>query len=345
MVRKDLTVSEEEIEALCRTMKEVALANCKNDRQKSDVKDVTKNVLISWGILAEEDGNIYPTNAYVFLLGKNSFLSRIQCGVFKGSNRTVFVDKREYSGALWEQVEEAYQFVLRNIHLGAQIEGIYRKDIYEIPPESIRELIINAAVHCSFLQSSVIQVAVFDDRLEITSPGGLLPGVTLEKMREGYSKVRNRAIASAFSYMNIIEQWGSGIPRLMEEVSEYGLKEPEFIDMESALRINIYRNPGQNVTMEQDDFEKTLDFATDFSMKESLEVGQIKTADVSKRKTLEQYDIILDFMKDRQWHRTAEMAEILGLKSTRTKELLKELTAMDKIMDNGKTKGKLYKLK
>jgi predicted HTH transcriptional regulator len=257
----------------------------------------------------------------------------------------VFVDKREYSGALWEQVEEAYQFVLRNIHLGAQIEGIYRKDIYEIPPESIRELIINAVVHCSFLQSSLIQVALFDDRLEITSPGGLLPGVTLEKMREGYSKVRNRAIASAFSYMNIIEQWGSGIPRIIEEVSGYGLKEPEFIDMEFALRINIYRKQGQNVTTEHDESKKNPDFATDLSTEESQTTGQIKSADVSKRKTLEQYNIILDFMKDRQWHRTAEVAEILGLKLTRTKVLLKELTAMDKLMDNGKTKGKLYKLK
>jgi predicted HTH transcriptional regulator len=252
VARKDLTVSEEDITSLCKSMKEVALNNCKNDIQCSGVKDVTKNVLLSWGILAEEDGKIYPTNAYVFLLGKDPFLSRIQCGVFKGSTRSVFVDKREYSGTLWEQVEEAYQFVLRNIHLGAKIEGIYRKDIYEIPPESIRELIINAAVHCSFLQSSLIQVAVYDDRLEITSPGGLLPGVTLEKMREGYSKVRNRAIASAFSYMNIIEQWGSGIPKIINEVSNYGLRQPEFLDMESALRINIYRNQNQNYELKTD---------------------------------------------------------------------------------------------
>lgn len=252
VAREDLTVSEEDIAALCLSMKEVALANCKNDVQRSQVKNVTKNVLLSWGLLAEKDSKIYPTNAYVFLLGQDSFLSRIQCGVFKGSTRAVFVDKREYTGALWEQVEKAFQFVLRNIHLGAKIEGIYRKDIYEIPPESIRELIINAAVHCSLLQSSLIQVAVYDDRLEITSPGGLLPGVTLEKMREGYSKVRNHAIASAFSYMNIIEQWGSGIPRIIEEVSNYELREPEFIDMESALRINIYRNTNENSATETD---------------------------------------------------------------------------------------------
>ena len=133
------------------------------------------------------------------------------------------------------------KFVLRNIRLGARIEGLYRKDIYELPPDSIREIIINAVMNCSFLQSSHIQVAIYDDRLEITSPGGLMPGVTIDRMKEGYSQIRNRALAHAFSYMNLIEGWGTGIPRLFQEMKEYGLPEPEFVDMETALRINLYR--------------------------------------------------------------------------------------------------------
>lgn len=177
VIRRDLTVTDEEIAELCRQMKEVAIANGKSKTQKEAVKDITKNVLLSWGLLAEaEDGNIHPTNGYVFLLGKDEFLSHIQCGMFKGKTRAVFVDKREYSGPLWQQIDDSFQFVLRNIHLGAKLEGIYRKDIYELPPDSIRELIINAVMNCSYLQSSHIQVAIYDDRLEITSPGGLMPG-------------------------------------------------------------------------------------------------------------------------------------------------------------------------
>lgn len=93
----------------------------------------------------------------------------------------------------------------------------------------------------SFLQNSHIQVALYDDRLEITCPGGLLPGVTLEKMREGYSKIRNKALAYAFLYMNLIEEWGSGIPRLYEEMKEYGLQKPEFVGLEIGFRVNLYR--------------------------------------------------------------------------------------------------------
>ncbi len=162
--------------------------------------------------------------------------------MFKGKTRTVFVDKREYGGPLWKQVDDAFQFVLCNIHLGAKLEGIYRKDIYELSPDSIRKIIINAVMNCGYLQNLHIQVAIYDDRSEITSPGSLMPGVTLDKIKEGYSKIRNHALAHAFSYMNLIEVWGSGIPKLMEAMRKYGLCEPEFHDMEIGFRINLYRN-------------------------------------------------------------------------------------------------------
>lgn len=60
-------------------------------------------------------------------------------------------------------------------------------------------------------------------------------------MKEGYSKIRNRGIAHAFAYMKIIEGWRSGIPRMLEECVQYGLREPELIDAEGDFRINLYR--------------------------------------------------------------------------------------------------------
>ena len=96
-------------------------------------------------------------------------------------------------------------------------------------------------VYRSYLDHGTIQVAVYDNRLEITSPGKLPMGQTLERMKEGYSKIRNEALAHAFSYMNLIEYWGSGIPRIIGKVKAAGLREPEFIGGEVDLRINIYR--------------------------------------------------------------------------------------------------------
>ena len=65
--------------------------------------------------------------------------------------------------------------------------------------------------------------------------------IMIEKMKSGLSKIRNRGIAAAFSYMNIVEAWGSGIPKMFREAKEYGLREPELIDMGSDFRINLYR--------------------------------------------------------------------------------------------------------
>lgn len=196
------------------------------------------------GVLQEREGEMIPTNAYAILTGNDALPVAIQCGVFKGETKAIFVDRREFDGKVQEQIEEAFQFVLRNIHLGARFQGIYRQDVYEIPPDAIRELIINAVVHRSYLDHGNIQVAVYDNRLEITSPGKLPMGQTIERMIEGYSRIRNEALANAFSYMNLIEHWGSGIPRINQQLRDAGLCELEFIGGDTDLRINIYR--GQN---------------------------------------------------------------------------------------------------
>ena len=239
-----LTITDEDIDALCKAMKEQAVKNAHNEEQRAAIKDVGRRQLCSWGILIEREGKYYPSNAYAILTGCGAIHVATQCGVFKGTTKEIFVDRREYTGPIWEQIEQAYQFVLRNIHMGAVFEGIYRQDVYEIPPDAIRELIINAMVHRSYLDHGTIQVAVYDNRLEITSPGKLPMGQTMERMKEGYSKIRNEALAHAFAYMNLIEHWGSGIPRIIDKVKAAGLREPEFIGGEVDLRINIYR--GQN---------------------------------------------------------------------------------------------------
>ena len=131
--------------------------------------------------------------------------------------------------------------MLQHIDLGSRIEGIARQDYYELPVKTIREMISNAVCHRSYLTPGKIQVALFDDRLEVTSPGMLDREITIEKMKSGLSKIRNRGIAAAFSYMNILEAWGSGIPKMFREAKEYGLPEPELIDMGSDFRINLYR--------------------------------------------------------------------------------------------------------
>ena len=65
----------------------------------------------------------------------------------KGTNRAYFVDRREFEGSIQEQMEAAYQYVLEKINMGMTIKGMYRQDVYELPTDSIRELIANAVAH------------------------------------------------------------------------------------------------------------------------------------------------------------------------------------------------------
>ena len=167
--------------------------------------------------------------------------SKTQCAVFKGTDRAVFLDKREFTGSIYTQIEEAVDFVLRNIRLGATINGLVRKEKYELPPEAIREMIINAHCHRNLLDESCIQVAIYDDRLEVTSPGGLYNGLTYEEVMNGHSKIRNKGIANIFSQMGLVEAWGSGIKRILNAAEEYGLPKPRFQEFDNMFRVELFR--------------------------------------------------------------------------------------------------------
>ena len=96
------------------------------------------------------------------------------------------------------------------MNMGANLGGLVRREVYELPEWSVREIITNAVVH-----RSSVQVALYDDRLEVSSPGGIVRGFSLDRAFSGQSHPRNEALAQAFLYMGLIEGWGSGLPRVL----------------------------------------------------------------------------------------------------------------------------------
>lgn len=326
-------ITDENVDALCKAMKEQAVKNAHSEEQKASIKDVGRQQLRSWGVLVERDGKDYPSNAYAILTGCGALNVAMQCGVFKGTTKEVFVDRRQYDGPIWEQIEQAYQFVLRNIHMGATFEGIYRQDVYEIPPDAIRELIINAAVHRSYLDHGNIQIAIYDNRLEITSPGKIPMGQTLERMKEGYSQIRNEALAYAFAYMNLIEHWGSGIPRIIGRVKALGLAEPEFIGGEVDLRINIYRNQinGTNTLQHSAPGTETAD---------KLPGNRRETA--GKLPITEQEQQIHKFALENGSISTAQAVELLGVKQRRAREILGKMVDKHWLSKQGASRSTVY---
>ena len=238
----DRVLAATEVDALCARLYSHAL-NLVSEAEKEHIRQIGRAQLVSWGLIVEENGVDYATNGYQLLDGRLDKYedATIQCAVFKGTDRANFITRKEFAGPIDEQIEEAYAFVLQHIRLGSRIEGLVRQDFYELPIKSIREMIANAVCHRSYLVPQKIQVALYDDRLEVTTPGMLSRDITITKMELGQSLIRNKGIAAVFSYMSIIEGWGSGIPRIIKEAEEYHLQRPELIDMGGSFRMNLFR--------------------------------------------------------------------------------------------------------
>ena len=119
-------------------------------------------------------------------------------------------------------------------------------------PDDHLKFLKTAVVHRQYINSHAasIQVALYDTHLDIVSPGGLPHGMTVKMMEEGHSRARNKALALACRYMRIIEEWGSGIPRVQRMLSEAGLKPLEIIDNGINLQFRIWR-PAGNATTEK----------------------------------------------------------------------------------------------
>ena len=104
-----------------------------------------------------------------------------------------------------------------------------------------REAVVNAIVHADYSQKGApVRIAFFDDRIEIENLGILLPGLTIADMLQGVSKIRNRVIARVFRELDMMEQWGSGVPRMFKEAEALGLPEPEIIEVGMRVRFIVY---------------------------------------------------------------------------------------------------------
>lgn len=226
---------------LCLQMKSLAMNESSSEEEKTAVKDMTIEKLEDFGILCKVGRDIYPTHAFDLFMENSNRNAKIQCALFKGNTRDFFIDRKEFDGPIQYQINGAYNFVLRHINMGSRIEGLYRNDMYELPVSAIREMITNTILHRSYLDKSCVQESIFDDRIEVLSPGSLYNGLDIETAKKEKSTCRNEAIAEAFHYMKLVEAWETGIPRMIARCKEYGLLEPTFEEVGDSFLVTIFR--------------------------------------------------------------------------------------------------------
>jgi len=178
----------------------------------------------------------------------------IQVGRFRGTDRAKIVDRSEIRSLPVRAIEETIAFVEKHADRGAEIESVRRRDRWNIPPIAIREAVINSVVHADYSQRGApIRVAFFDDRIEIENPGLLPFGLTVEDLPRGISKLRNRVIGRVFHALGLIEQWGSGVQRMMAACREAGLPPPQFEEIATRFRVTIATTRTRPVELDEID--------------------------------------------------------------------------------------------
>jgi ATP-dependent DNA helicase RecG len=207
-------------------------------------KKLTSNDFFNLKILKNEHNKTHPTIGGLLLAGASGYLeyARIKCARFKGDNMDEMIDQKEFSGPLYRQVEEAMKFAHVYIAKSGKVVGLRRIDRCEVPLEVIREALVNAIVHRDYsISGSDIKFAIFDDRIEITSPGTLPMSLEIDDIVAGRSEIRNKVIARFFKEIEFIEQWGNGIGKMIRLLVEHGLKEPEFRESGRFFKVTIYK--------------------------------------------------------------------------------------------------------
>ena len=205
-----------------------------------DSKIKTLNLLRSY------QGKKYPTNGAVLLFGKNRRILfsdvYIRCVRFAGNNKTEIIDQNEIDSFLPLAVNEVIEFIKKHINIGLNIGAPQHSIIYEYPNKVVREAVINAIVHSDYSMSgSPIQIAIYNNRIEITNPGGLPFGLTMAAAMSGVSQLRNPVIGRVFRELGFIEQWGSGIKRMIDICKNEDIKQPMLEELGHHFRITLFK--------------------------------------------------------------------------------------------------------
>jgi predicted HTH transcriptional regulator len=191
-----------------------------------------------------------PTNAALLLFGRQPqhFVpaAEVRCMHFHGTEiQRPAPSYQVFKGRLFDQVDRAADFVLSvlNRSVGTRALSAQAPVAYEIPPDVIREAIVNAVVHRDYTSGAAVQVSVFADRVEVWNPGVLTPPLTPERLRHPHRSItRNPRIAEALFLARYIEKYGTGTLMMIRETIAHALPEPDFEQRGGEFATVVWRD-------------------------------------------------------------------------------------------------------
>ena len=260
--------------------------------------------------LIRSDGRY--TNLALILSDQCPYTTKV--AIFEGSNKEKFKDRKEFTGSLFKQIDDTLGYLNVFNRVRGTFEGAYRVDYPDYPAIAFREAYINALIHRDYYIDGSVLVSMFDDRVEFMSLGGAMPGVTHDLMLTGVSVARNEKLAQIFYRLNIIEAFGTGIPRIYSAYDNSSAQ-PEIPIIDGGFLIRL---PNMN-----------------YHPSESG--SDLKTGDPRIDKVLSTFQGV-DFLKE-------DVAETLGISPNGAYKLLRKMKEQDLLTAKKSGKKWLYATK
>lgn len=266
-----------------------------------------KQKMISLGMLSQD--SIYSNIA---LLLSDQCTSIVKAATFAGTDKTNFQDRKEFSGSLFKQMEELYAYLdLRN-RTKATFDGLYRTDKKDYPEDALREALLNSIVHRDYSFSASTLINVYSDRIEFVSIGGLPEGIEIDDIMLGLSVCRNPKLAAIFYRLELIEAYGTGIPKMMKSYEGTGFV-PIIEVTNNAFKITL---PNLNSVVKENWTEVDLDKEND--------------------------ELILDFIKRNGSIVRKDVEKLLGVSQATSVRILKDMISKGLIHQVGNGKNIKY---
>jgi len=253
-------------------------------------KNFTDRTTQTLGLIVQHHEKKFPSNGAVLLFGKNHTEyfpdAIVRLGRFLGADKTTILDHQDLKLPISIALESILAFIGRHTSMAAQIGAMYRKNIPQYSPLVVREAVVNALLHTDYsITGAVITIAIFDDRIEVTNPGTLPFGLSLESAILGVSLLRNRVIGHVFRELDLIEQWGSGLGRMIKICLHENIQAPKFEEVGNFFRATIYHAPHKAITTKvwQETLIKYLHTNKEISSKQAQKLWKVTARTATTR--------------------------------------------------------------
>lgn len=275
--------------------------------------------------------------------------SRIFCtrwkGIVKGSISGDAIDDKEYTGSIISLLNNTEAFIKNNSKVSWEIMGMKRVEKEDYPLRAVREAIVNAIIHRDYqIVGSEIHIDMFDDRLEITSPGGMIDGSFVQNLdiTKISSMRRNRIISDIFNRLHLMERRGSGLTRIVESYNDYSLK-PIFNSDASSFKV-VFPNKGyikkSPVLIEESPvIIGNIVSDEDYFM---LKLYKLLSGNVRKN-TYEQIKNLFKKFEYKYNFKREDVEQIFGVRKSRASEIIALLLDKNLIQQSEPTKYKFKK--